>query len=214
MSYGTNLPNGLVAIKYLNGAQWNGQVSAYLIESTYGANIGQGDLVYIQSNGYIGNLYARGSGTWPTAQSVGVFVGCSYVTTTASNPIDPASPGRSYWPANTATLNSVPAIAFVIDDPNTIFEIQGGSVGFTQAMVGGTLPVSYTTNSDGSPEPKVLPNGVSQMYANTGSVGVDDETNLRILRLSSYPDNVAGQAYNNAEVIIQFHSYCSRPVGI
>jgi hypothetical protein len=213
MSYGQDLPNGLVAIKYLNGAQWNGQVSPYLISPAYNKNIAQGDLVYMGADGYIKNW----QGDTPAQGALGVFAGCSYSTTTAANPVDPSSPGRPYWPASTTTLNSVPAIAFVIDDPNTIFEIQArGAAGFVQADMGACAPVIYDTTStyvSGNPQLNAS-TGVSLMALDHDSIATTATLPLKMIRLSDYPDNVANTQYNNAEVIIQHHTYCSRPQGV
>ena len=100
MSYGQNQPWGLVAVKTTTGAPWNGQTSPYLIKSGYVNNIFKGDLVYLADDGYIHNLSDLQVANYPTAQAIGVFNGCSFVTSTATNPIDPASPGRPYWPSN------------------------------------------------------------------------------------------------------------------
>jgi hypothetical protein len=215
MSYGQNAPCGLQAIKSLISATYNGQTSPYLIASGYTNNIFKGDLVVLNANGYITNIYDVGSTTYQTTPALGVFNGCSYINQAGQNPIDPASPGRMYWPANTATLNGVPAVADIIDDPNVIFNVQSNgssSTGITQAMIGATAPVAITV-SGGIVQGNTT-TGQSLVTLNQGTVGTGNNNNLKILRLTGVTGNLDGLQYNNAEVLIQYHFFAIRPVGI
>ena len=213
MSYGQNQPSGLQALKYLNGAPWNNQTNSYLIASGYANNIFRGDLVYINSAGYIKNLADCGIGNFSTP-TLGVFAGCSYVAPTSVNPIDPASPGKPFWPSGTVTVGQVPATAFIIDDPNTIFEIQSvyasgviqsnvGTVGFygwaaPYALVGGIVQGNTTQ-------------GTSYASLLTAGTYAQPTYNLFIKALSANPNNVTGVQYNNAEVLINNHYYRQLP---
>lgn len=219
MSYGVNLPWGLQATKTLGSATYNSQSSPYLIAPGYVNNIFKGDPVAINAAGYLINAYDIPVGAFGVSPVIGVFVGCSFITPTALNPIDPASPGRSYWPAGTNTLNSVPATAFVIDDPNVIYNVQTNATpGLTQANIGNTAAFAFTVDT-----------GIVQGNTNTGvsSVALDQSTvgtlatrNMKILRFVPISGNFASDAvtpalgYNNVEVIIQNHFFCSRPAGI
>lgn len=234
MSYGQNLPNGLQATKTITGAPFTGQVNTYLIKSGYGNNIFRNDPVVIgggaggsdaTQQGYVISLYdynasvAHTSGTnFRLGASLGVFDGCSFTTPTSVNPIDPASPGRSFWPAGTVTLGTMPAIANIIDDPNVVFNIQtNGVTGIQQANMGCTAPVVFT-----------LTTGIVQGNTNTGesTVALDQSNlvtngastnyNLKLLRFVADPRNIPATAtvnspYNNVEVIINNHFYASRP---
>lgn len=219
MSYGQNQAWGLQAIKTINGASWNGQTSSYLISSGYANNIFKGDLVYLGADGYIHNLSDLQAGSYPTAQALGVFNGCSFQTTVATNPIDPASPGRPYWPGGTVTLNSQDATCDIIDDPNVIFNIQADSGGVPFSAQGGTASVAYTyvTGSTTNPTGNTL-TGTSLVVLNTTSIGTAANLNLRILRFVPVSGNVSTASstvpYNNVEVLIQNHSFTQRPVGL
>lgn len=214
MSYGQNAACGLQAIKSLTSATYNGQTSPYLIASGYNQNIFKGDLVALNSNGYIVNLYDVTS--YATATSLGVFNGCSYIDQAGKNPIDPASPGRTYWVAGTATLNGVAAVADIIDDPNVIFNVQiGSTTGVIQSQIGMTGSILYNataatagfvngTSATGQSLAVLNPTGITTAAAN----------NLKLLRLVGVTGNNAGLQYNNVEVLIQNHFYCSRPGGI
>lgn len=219
MSYGQNQPWGLMAVKTTNGSTWNGQTSQYLIQSGYTWNIFRGDLVYQGSDGYIHNLADLGSGPLATAQAIGVFNGCSFVTTTATNPIDPASPGRPYWPAGTITANNQNATCDIIDDPSVIFNIQAGAAlvgGIPFNAQGSTASVGYTfingsTNISGN-----FQTGISTMVLNAigNPLAGQPQLNLRILRFVPYSGNGQAITYNNVEVLIQNHSFAQRAPGL
>lgn len=212
MSYGQNQPQGLQALKYLNGAPWNNQTNAYLIDSGYANNIFRGDLVYINSTGYIQNMATNTSPQ--TNPTIGVFAGCSYVAPTSVNPIDPASPGKPFWPAGTNTVGDVPATAFIIDDPNTVFEIQSTYAnGVVQANIGKFSQFGYAA-------PYALVGGIVQGNTTQGTsygslfltpVAAQPTYNLFIKALSANPNNVLGVLYNNAEVVIANHYYRQLP---
>ena len=117
MSYGQNQPWGLQAIKTINGGTWTGRTSQYRIMSGYANNIFKGDAVYLGNDGYIRNVSDRQLAGVPTTNTREIFNGCSFQTSTATNPIDPASPGRSYWPAGTSTFNGIDATCDIIQSP-------------------------------------------------------------------------------------------------
>lgn len=215
MSYGQNQPWGLQAVKTTNGSTWNGQTSQYLIQSGYAFNIFKGDLVFLSNDGYIHNLGELGNTTLQTRQALGVFNGCSFQTSVATNPIDPASPGRSYWPAGTTTFNNIDAICDIIDDPSVIYNIQSDSAGVPFNAQGSTAAVTYSFISGTNPSGNAN-TGASNVVLNTGTIG-NNQYNLKILRFVPVSGNVpVGNGtnrvpYNNVEVIIQNHSFASRP---
>jgi hypothetical protein len=216
MSYGQNQPQGLQATKTLNSATYNGATSPYLIQSGYAQNIFQGDyVVFDYTSGYITAIIPlTSSATVSSNARIGVFAGCSYQTTTATNPIDPASPGRPYWPGGTVTLGSLPAIAMIIDDPMVVYNIQTNATpGLTQANMGSTFDVVWPTLPAVAPFliPGNTSTGQSSMALNQSTAGASATADLRARNLVAIPGNVSGLGYNNAEVITQNHLYCSRP---
>jgi hypothetical protein len=218
MSYGTNQPWGLQAIKTINGGTWNGQTSQYLIKSDYAFNIFKGDLVFLGDDGYIHNLGELGNNPLQTRQALGVFNGCSFQTSVATNPIDPASPGRAYWPAGTVTFNSIDATCDIIDDPNVIYNIQSDAAGVPFLAQGKTAAVTYTYISGTNPSGNTN-TGASSVVLNTGTIG-ENNFNLKIIRFVPVAGNVpVGNGnnrvpFNNVEVLIQNHSYAARPVPV
>lgn len=240
MSYGQNQPWGLFALKTLTGAPFNGQVNSYLIKSGYLNNIFRGDPVVIGGGsiaapgsdltlqGYVISLYdyhttgiAGGKTGFQVGATLGVFDGCSFTTTTAVNPIDPASPGRAFWPAGTATLGAIPAVANVIDDPNVVFDVQTNSAaGLQQSMMGCIAPVAFA-NTAGVIQGN-FNTGVSAVTLDQANINTDGDTannyNLKIIRFDADPRNIPAtptrsSPYNNVEVIINNHFYATRPTG-
>ncbi len=218
MSYGQNQPWGLQAVKTINGGTWNGQTSQYRIKSTYAINIFKGDPVYIGNDGYIRNVSDVDQNNVALHQILGVFNGCSFQTSTATNPIDPASPGRSYWPGGTATFNNIDATCDIIDDPNVIYNIQSGPEGVPFNKQGATAPIIYkyvtgsTTNPTGNTN-----TGTSMVTLDSGNIGTAN-VSCKILRFVPVDGNVpitngaSTVPYNNVEVIIQNHTFAARPL--
>jgi hypothetical protein len=124
-----NRPAGLVPVKNLSGANWNGQGNIYSIAASYGTALAVGDPVIssgsADANGVPGIAIYGGTGAIR-----GVIVGLG------------TSEGGIYNPNN---LNSIvrpasdPAVwyAIVADDPNLIFEINEHANG-TQLAAGQT----------------------------------------------------------------------------
>lgn len=215
MSYGQNAPWGLQAIRTQVDASWNGKTSTYLIASGYAQNIFKGDLVYINAAGYIqnyNNVTQTAGNTKTPALTLGVFMGCSYAVSVANNPIDPFNPGHAYWPSGTATFGNVPAIASIITDPQVVFNAQvTGNAGATQADVGNFVQIAYQTsggqvqgnfNTGQSFMSVILPSSRAVPTASPVLPYV-----CWIDALSSNPNNVSGQQYNNVEVMLSSHYF-------
>jgi len=225
MSYGQNLPWGLKPTKSLGAAAWNSQTNPYLIRSGYANNIFKGDPVMIagtastnpDDQGYLISIYdAIGTHVFVDVPTVGIFNGCSFVTPTATNPIDPASPGRPFWPAGTVTLNKIPAVADVVDDPNTIFDVQcnlGTVTGVEQKQVGAAF--NYVIPQTADIVQGNTNTGQSLVAINNAQRGAGTDTkNVICLRIIPSPPNpaTAGAPFNNVEVLIQNHQYVRRAV--
>lgn len=216
MSYGQNQSSGLQAELSINGGTWNGQVNPYFIKSGYGTSIFRGDLVYVGTDGYLHNLLDLGAqNVYGIAQAVGVFNGCSFEVPTAINPIDPASPGKPYWPANQTTPNGLYATAFVIDDPSVVYNVQSNATGLAWSAQGYTFYSSYDTVTPGNTS-----TGVSTLTIDGSTAGGALATkNLRVVRFIPTKQTIpvplaAAVPFINAQVLIQNHSYAQRAVGL
>jgi hypothetical protein len=218
MAYGQPQPFGLVPWKQSIAGIYNGQTMQFPIKSGYANNIFRGDLVYVGPDGFLHNLFDLGNGTYPTATAWGVFNGCSYVQPTATNPIDPASPGRPYWPGGTNTANGVNATADVIVDPNIIYTIQVDATGIAWTAQGANFSVVYDGTGAPTPNGNTI-TGQSTMQLNSATIGADHTKNLLVIGFDNYPGNpipVAGggpQPYVNALVVISNHQFKQIPNG-
>jgi hypothetical protein len=99
----------------------------------YGTAIYKGSLVKVGTNGTI----EIGDGTTP---ALGVFVGCEYIDNTGK-PVE--SP---FWPASAALQTGTEAIAYVIDNQNTMFRIgvTTNASDYVQTVVGQQCNVANT----------------------------------------------------------------------
>lgn len=120
----TASPRGLVPANLIGGQSYAGSTRMLPIVSGYATSIFFGDVVKLINTGYIN----KDTGT-ATATPVGVFMGCAY-----TDPVYGYTT-RQMWTASTVTQNTVPAIAYICDDPDAIFQIQA-SAALTQAALG------------------------------------------------------------------------------
>ena len=90
---------------------------AYTIASTYGHNIFSGDPVKLTDNGVIqlGTSDGTRDGTTDGVSLLGIFAGCQYLDSSGKPVISP------FWPAS-ATGTEI--VAWVYDDPETLFDVQ------------------------------------------------------------------------------------------
>lgn len=118
----TFAPHGFTPVMRQDGAMWTGQTTLYRIANAYATSIFYKDMVTQATDGTITKTTA---GTNAAATPCGIFMGCQY---TNSAGLTVKSP---YWPASTAllgsSLNNVEA--YVVDDPNILFEAQFSNVG-------------------------------------------------------------------------------------
>lgn len=143
MAYPTvDSPYGLKPVNLIGGQVFAGSTRMYNIDYAYATDIFYGDFVALVR----GNL-ERISVTSGTAGTlVGIFLGCSY-----TNPTTKQKQFSQYWPASTAAGDCV---AYVCDDPDTVFQAAICSSGTTiasgaRAMIGQNLAcLNNTGNSN------------------------------------------------------------------
>jgi hypothetical protein len=121
----TAAPYGLKPVKRVDGMPYAGATSQYLIDPAGEAtNLFYGQVVHIGADGYIALSTATGAdattnalptGTTLTG-SLGVFVGCEYVNSSGQ------TVQAQYYPSGTANGGAIKA--YVVDDPNVLFQVQ------------------------------------------------------------------------------------------
>ena len=176
---------GFVPIRHMSGNA--PRTNKYTIASTLAENIFKGDLVIIVAAGTLTPHTAT------ETNNIGVFDGCSY---TAS---DGSYVYREYWPTGTTATN---IIAYVYDDPYTVFKVQ--SAGTTaQTNIGNCADVvagagSTVTGQSG--------------FEISGTMAAGIAT-CKILALHETPDNAFG-ANAVMEVTINEHLLGTNVAGI
>lgn len=146
----TAAPYGLRPVKRADGMPYAGATSQYLIDPAGEAtNLFYGQVVIIGADGYI--ALATGTGADLTTNSIsgttgvgaiGVFVGCEYVN--SSGQLVQAQ----YYPSGTANGGTIKA--YVVDDPNVLFQAQLDASGAQTVIGTNTFFATAQTTSTGS----------------------------------------------------------------
>jgi len=204
----TASPYGLRAVNELGGLPYAGSTRSFAINPAgYGTNIYNGSLVYVTTSGYIEIVTATGAdattngfpvGTANTG-AVGVFVGCSYVNAQGQTVFS------QYYPAS--ALN---AVAFVIDDDRTVFQVQSAGT-VTIAALGANVFFSTGAVATGS-----TTTGNSTASVVAGASAVATTAAFRVVGFVNMVGfSTVGDAYT--DILVKFnpgyHSY-SNAVGL
>ena len=148
---------------------------AYTIASTYGANIFQGDPVKLTDNGVIqlGTSDGTRSGTTDGISLLGIFAGCQYRDSSGKPTISP------FWPSG---ITASEIVAWVYDDPETLFDVQytnPGTPGVTTMQTAVGEECDWTVASPGGSTQTGLSN-----------------TQLGVIQATSGQFQITGFAYN------------------
>ena len=185
---------GMKPVRMIGGGAYTGGQSRYRIAANYGTSIFQGDMVAQVTGGGI-EVHADG-GTVPI---VGVFNGVQYTDPTTKEQVY-----SNYYPAST---NASDLIAFVIDDPNVVYEVQADAA-FPVADLFGNFDIVYT--SSGS-----TVTGISgaELEVSTGATGTS--LPIKVIDISEDPENSdVASANTNVLVVIQNSIYGVKGAGL
>ena len=185
---------GMKPIRMIGGAPYTGGQSRYRIAANYGTSIFQGDMVAQVTGGHV-EVHADG-GTVPI---VGVFNGCMYTDPTTSEQVF-----SNFYPAST---NASDIIAFIIDDPSVVFEIQCNAA-FPIADLFGNFDIVYTTAGSTS-------TGISGAELNVADGGTGTTLSMKVIDISEDPENsdVSADA-TNVLCVIQNHVFGVKGAGL
>ena len=180
-----NAPFGLKPSSKLGSNYNNEGVTEYKIASGASGNIFSGDLVKMANTGTI-LVAAAGD------QALGVFRGCQYTDSSGDVIYSP------YWPNGTVTSD---AVAFVVDDPNALFEVQSAATGsVVQTVVGNNADSVYSTGSTIT--------GISDVKISGTTAATTAQ--LRIVGISNDPENSTlgtGSASANVNLIVKINEH-------
>ena len=193
MTYGVNAANGLIPVRYLNGAPWTGGTSKDVIAPGYGPPIFKGDPVTWGTKGTLNIRVARSA-------ILGGFSGVIYTLPSGISPVTQSN----YWPASTVTANALVAEALVVDGPDIVFSIQetngSGVAGtpLTQVAVGQNFNFLVGSGTTAT--------GISTTSLNNASTPTTATNNLKIVAYDPNVGNPAiGTAFQNWDVVINNH---------
>lgn len=174
---------GMKPVRMIGGAPYTGGQSRYRIAANYGTSIFQGDMVAQVTGGTV-EVHADG-GTVPV---VGVFNGVQYTDPTSGEQVF-----SNFYPAST---NASDLIAFVIDDPDVVYEVQADDT-FPVADLFGNFDIVYTTAGSTS-------TGISGAELDVTTGATATTLPIKAIDISQDPNNSdVGAAHTNVLVVIQ-----------
>jgi hypothetical protein len=206
MAYGVNAPFGLRPISSITGGTWTEKVNEYYIyastdgATTYGTSIFTGDPVVFTptaanivggtANASVGGFITRylpnftdgTPSTFSALPLLGVFVGCEYFSTVNGTNNLIKSP---FWPASTQVIGGTLIKAYVIDDPNVVYDIQVSSSINAAANAFVAPPVFPNTNTNAD----TLLKGA---FGSNFALNVGGGTNFDTVAGYSYANNPTG----------------------
>lgn len=189
-----NAPFGLKPVGKVGSGYNSEGVTEYKIASGASGNIFSGDLVKMTN---AGTILVAGATDNPV---LGVFRGCQYTDSSGDTIFS------SYWPDGTVTSD---AVAFVVDDPNVLFEIQSAATGsVVQTVVGNNADTVYTAGSTIT--------GISAVEISGTTAATSAQ--LRIVGVSTDPENSTlgtGSASTNVNLIVKINEhFYAQTVGV
>lgn len=184
----SDAPSGFKPIKHLNGNPWNGKVNVYYIPATDATATFIGDAVKSAGSATPDGLYPTVAQAAAGDAIRGIVVGFS---------------DQPYVSVNTDNLNekyraaSVARYAFVVDDPDVIFEVQEDSDGGSIAAASVGLSCDFVVGSGSTVT------GKSGMEIDSSDVATA-AGQFKLLRVSNKVGNELGD-YCKWEVLFREH---------
>ena len=181
---------GLRPSRQLNGSPFINAQNRYRIASGNSTSIFQGDLVKPLSTGTISRYVTNTSDS-----VVGVFNGCFYTDPNTQKPTF-----SNFYPQST---NASDIIAFVIDAPDTVFEINADEI-FAVADIFKNYTVNNATGSTQT--------GISLVQLDVSLSGVDGTYVVQAIDISQDPNN-SDVSTSNANIMVRINNHFYRQGG-
>jgi hypothetical protein len=181
---------GLRPSRQLNGSPFINAQNRYRIASGNSTSIFQGDLVTPLASGQITRYVANTSNS-----VVGVFNGCFYTDPTTQKPTF-----SNFYPSST---NASDIVAFVIDGPETVFEINADDV-FAVADIFKNFTVNNVSGSTQT--------GISLVQLDVSLSGVDGTYVVQAIDISQDPNN-NDVTTSNANIMVRINNHFYRQGG-
>jgi hypothetical protein len=191
-------PYGLKPINLIGGQVFAGSTRQRRIASGAGS-IGFGDPVKFDTDGTI--VVCTETTTPPASGFAGVFMGCTFVSSVTSQPTYSQS-----WISGTSVKSGTYIVAYVVDDPDTLFKAVGVSASLVVSTTSGFVYSDIGTNVALVANTLNTSSGDSQQGLLLGSVATTRSLPIRIVDV--VPDTAfdySGTTYY-PEVIVKFNA--------
>ena len=220
MAYPTvDKPYGLKPINLIGGQVFAGATRQRRIASS-ADSIGYGDPVQLTSSGTI--AVSTSTTTPPTAGFAGVFLGCTFVSNVTGQPTYSQA-----WISGTSVKAGTFVVAYVADDPNTLFKAVGVSAslnvsttnGFTYADIGANVALvdeSLNTVTNDSQRGLLLSSVATTRSLPMRIVDVVEDTAFVSSNTTYYPEVIVkfnAPYTTDTSLIVGGHAY-NCPVGV
>lgn len=174
-------PSGAEPVDTLSASgSFTGKVRHIKIANAYATSIFYGDFVKLVSSGTVEKAAVT---TAVVAGTVGIFVGCSYTDPTTKQPTY-----SQYFPASTAADD---IMAYVVDDPKVLFQMQGdGSI--AQTALGNNISAISTAGSTSI--------GRSRNALDASSAATTNTLPLRVVDFVDGPSSAVGDSFTDCIV--------------
>ena len=184
---------GLKTTRQLNGSPFINAQNRYRIASNNSTAIFQGDLVQPLTSGTITRSIANDGNV-----AVGVFNGCFYTDPTTQKPTF-----KNFLPSS---INASDLVAFVIDAPDTVFEVNANAV-FAVADIFKNFSINNVTGNTAT--------GISLVQLDVAQSGTDSTYLVQAI-------DIAGDVFNsdvtvsNANILVRInnHAYKAGTAGL
>jgi hypothetical protein len=178
---------GLRPSRQLNGSPFINAQNRYRVANNNSTNIYQGDVVIPFASGNVGRAIANSS-----TPVVGVFNGCFYTDPTTQKPT-----WKNYLPGSTVASD---IIAFVIDGPDTVFEVNANDV-FAVADIFKNFSISNETGNTKT--------GISYVQLDMANSGTASTFLVQAIDISGDVLN-SDAAVSNANVLVRINNHFYR----
>ena len=178
---------GLRPSRQLNGSPFINAQNRYRVANNNSTSIYQGDVVIPFNSGNVGRAIANTS-----TPVVGVFNGCFYTDPTTQKPT-----WKNYLPGSTVASD---IIAFVIDGPDTVFEINADDV-FAVADIFKNFSISNETGNTKT--------GISNVQLDVSESGTASTFLVQAIDISGDVLN-SDVAVSNANVLVRINNHFYR----
>jgi len=198
----TAAPYGLKPVNLIGGQPYAGSTRQIKIASGYAANIYNGSVVKIHTDGTL-NIVTEtgGAGDLFPAGTIGVFVGCSYTDATFG------LVHSQYWPTGQVAAD---AVGYIVDDPSVVFMAQADGA-INQNDLG--MNVDFSAAQSTSTGSTATGNSTSALASGAACVATTTIA-FRIVDFVDGPTSTVGDDYT--DILVTFntlaHSY-TNPTG-